>query len=117
MIRAGFLSLRSIAEFFSLSPLEDPNPNDPISVSRAEFEELLDELAESGVPIKADRDQAWRDYAGWRVNYDLPLLALCRICAAPQARWSSDRVERFRPPTLLHPHRWVVGPLTNPPSW
>ena len=28
------------------------------------------ELEAAGVPLKADRDQAWRDWAGWRVNYD-----------------------------------------------
>ncbi|MGB6057836.1 MAG: hypothetical protein WBF71_06190 [Microthrixaceae bacterium] len=117
MIRAGFLSLRSIAESFDVPLTKDPNPNDPISVSRAEFEELLDEFAEAGVPIKSDREQAWKDFAGWRVNYDLPLLALSRICVAPPARWSSDRVERFRPPTLFHPNSWDIGPLTNPPSW
>lgn len=117
MLRAGFLSLQSIAEVFYVPIVENPSPNDPISISRAEFEELLDELSESGVPVKADREQAWRDFAGWRVNYDLPLLALARICVAPPARWSSDRVERFRPPTLLHPHSWQIGPLTNPPSW
>ncbi|HTO00579.1 MAG TPA: hypothetical protein VL068_07880, partial [Microthrixaceae bacterium] len=35
MLRAGFLSLRSIAEFFYVPIVENPNPNDPISVSRA----------------------------------------------------------------------------------
>ncbi len=117
MLRAGFLSLRSIAEFLHVPIVDNPNPSDPISVSRAEFDGLLDELAQAGVPIKPDRDQAWRDFAGWRVNYDLPLLALCRICVAPPARWSSDRVERFQPPTLLHPNSWKIEPLTNPPSW
>lgn len=117
MLRAGFLSLRSIAEFFHVPLPDDPQPNDPISVTRAEFEALLDELAEAGVPIKSDREAAWRGFAGWRVNYDLPLLALCRICLAPPARWSSDRVERFHPPTITHPHHWRIEPLDAPPSW
>jgi hypothetical protein len=117
MLRAGFLSLQAIAKFFLVPIVENPKPNDPISVSRAEFDALLDEFTGAGIPIKADREQAWRDFAGWRVNYDLPLLALSRICAASPARWSSDRVERFRPPTLFHPQRWEIGPLTNPPSW
>ena len=39
----------------------------------------------------ADRDQAWRDFAGWRVNYDTVLLAACDLTSAPEAPWSSDR--------------------------
>jgi hypothetical protein len=52
-------------------------------------------LRDAGLPLKADLDQAWRDYAGWRVNYDKPLLALCALAAAPPAPWSSDRVEQL----------------------
>ena len=42
-----------------------------------------------GAP-QADRDQAWLDFAGWRVNYDTVFLALCSITMAPPAAWSSD---------------------------
>jgi hypothetical protein len=43
------------------------------------------------VPLKADLDQAWRDFAGWRVNYDRVLLSLAALTVAPYAPWSSDR--------------------------
>ena len=43
------------------------------------------------MPIKADRDQAWLDFAGWRVNYDTVLLELADLTDAPYAMWSSDR--------------------------
>jgi Fe-Mn family superoxide dismutase len=52
---------------------------------------VVDELAETGVPIIDDRDQAWRDFAGWRVNYDAVLVHLAHVVRAPQAMWSSDR--------------------------
>ncbi len=58
-------------------------------------------LTEVGLPIKADLDQAWRDFAGWRVNYDEPLLRLCALVSAPSAPWSSDRVERFGTPRAI----------------
>lgn len=48
-------------------------------------------LEDAGVPLKADRDQAWRDFAGWRVNYDKVLLATCDLTTAPTAPWSADR--------------------------
>jgi hypothetical protein len=91
-IRAGFLALRHIADFFQLKYNRDPHyPADPISVSRQEFDGACAELAANGVPLIEDREQAWKDFAGWRVNYDRVLLALCRLTMAPPAPWSSDR--------------------------
>jgi hypothetical protein len=43
---------------------------DPITITRDEFDEAYDRLSGEGVPLKADRDHAWVDFAGWRVNYD-----------------------------------------------
>lgn len=90
-IRAGYLCLRAIARYFGIPYDPDPRPDDPISISREEFDEALLQLAAAGVPLKADRDQAWRDYAGWRVNYDLVLRAIAGLVYAPYAPWSSDR--------------------------
>ena len=91
LIRTGYLSLRRIAEYYKIDFDPDPRPDDPISVSRREFELLLVELEAAGLPVKSDRDQAWRDWAGWRVNYDRALIGLAALVVAPEARWSSDR--------------------------
>jgi hypothetical protein len=91
-IRAGFLALRSIASFFRVPFNPDPHfPSDPISVSRAEFDLACQELATQGLPLKADREQAWLGFAGWRVNYDRVLLALAAITMAPASPWTGDR--------------------------
>ncbi len=90
-IRAGYLALRSIADFFRLQYDVDPKPGDPISVSRAEFDAAVAQLRAQDVPLKADLDQAWHDFAGWRVNYDRVLVTLAHIIMAPPAPWSSDR--------------------------
>ncbi|MGZ8631570.1 MAG: hypothetical protein ACXWZF_11495 [Actinomycetota bacterium] len=90
-IRAGYLSLGRIAEAFGMPFEHRPAPDDPISITRREWEDAMDDLAASGVGIKADRDQAWRDFAGWRVNYDTVLLELAELTDAPYAMWSSDR--------------------------
>ena len=72
-----------------------------ITVTRQEFDAACERLAGSGVPLKLDREQAWRDFSGWRVNYDTPLLLLAATITAPPALWSSDRApKRRRPPTL-----------------
>ena len=90
-LRAGFLCLRRIAGFFRVPFDPDPAPDDPISVTREEWNEVVDELEREGVPLRPDRDQAWRDFAGWRVNYDTVLLAMANIVSAPSSPWSSDR--------------------------
>jgi hypothetical protein len=95
-IRSGYLCLRSIADVFDIEYDDDPAPDDPISIDREEFDQVVADLTEVGVAVKADLDQAWRDYAGWRVNYDVPLLALCGLVMAPYAPWSSDRAVNYR---------------------
>jgi hypothetical protein len=90
-IRAGFLALRAIATFFGIPFDPDPSPDDPISIDRSEFDEVALQLEAGGVPLKADRDQAWREFAGWRVNYDTVLLAIAGFLVAPYGMWSSDR--------------------------
>jgi hypothetical protein len=101
-IRAGYLALRRIARFFQIPFDPDPEPTAPISVSRAEYDDACERLAEAGIPLVADRDQGWRDFAGWRVNYDPVLLGLANFIEAPQAPWSSDRGSgrRHRPPVF-----------------
>jgi hypothetical protein len=101
-IRAGFLALRRIANYFDIPNPQDPHyPADPISITRQEFDDVLIELADLGLPIKPDREQAWKDFAGWRVNYDRVLLVLCSLVMAPYAPWSSDRAKKFKMPPLF----------------
>ena len=90
-IRSGYLSLRHIAGFYGLPFDPDPRPDDPISVTRDEFDELFERLRAAGAPMVDDQDAAWRSFSGWRVNYDRPLLELASLTLAPQAPWSSDR--------------------------
>jgi hypothetical protein len=105
-IRAGFLALRRITNYFDIPYPEAPKyPDDPISIKREEFEDVLNKLADAGLPIKPDRDQAWKDFAGWRVNYDRVLLVLCTLVMAPPAPWSSDRAPKFRMPPLFVPKK------------
>ncbi|HEY3144588.1 MAG TPA: hypothetical protein VGJ86_25885 [Acidimicrobiales bacterium] len=95
-IRAGYLALRSIADVYDVPFDSDPAPTDPISITREEYDQMVAELEAVDVPIKPDRDQAWRDFAGWRVNYDTPLLAIAGLVMAPYALWSSDRSPNYR---------------------
>ena len=97
VIRSGFISLRSIADYFRLPYNPDPHHEDPIQITRAEFERVLDILEGYNVPINPDRDHCWDHYAGWRVNYDEVLIGLAWITNAPYAMWSSDRARDWLP--------------------
>ena len=91
-LRAGYLALRRISNLFDIDYDPDPHfPETPISIAEEEFHAACEALAAAGVPLKEDRQQAWLDFAGWRVNYDAPLVALAALTKAPYAPWSSDR--------------------------
>jgi hypothetical protein len=90
--RAGYLALSRIAGFFRVEINPNPKyPDQPISVTREEYDLAYERLVASGIPVKSDQEQAWLDFAGWRVNYDVPLMALSRLTMALEAPWSSDR--------------------------
>jgi hypothetical protein len=104
-IRAGFLALRHIADFFGFPYDPDPRPNDPISITRQEFDQACRILGQNGVPLKADLDRAWGDFAGWRVNYDAVLLALAWISEVPPSPWVGDRPKESPLPPYRLPFR------------
>jgi ABC-type multidrug transport system fused ATPase/permease subunit len=115
-VRAGFLALRRIADAFDISYDPDPGADGPISVSRAEWDDAVAELAEAGVPLLADRDRAWADWRGWRVNYDSVLLRLARLTEAPPAPWVSDR-SPIAGPAPHAPGRRANGWRPGPRRW
>jgi hypothetical protein len=104
-LRSGYLCLRRIADYFGIPHDSDPSPDDPISIDRSEFDAAYEELASFGVPVRPQREQCWRDFKGWRVNYDTVLIALAGLTAAPYAPWSSDRSLRYQRPPLTRMRR------------
>jgi hypothetical protein len=97
-IRAGYLCLRRVAGMFSIPFHTEPAPTDPISVRQEEFDAVYDQLAAAGVPLKPDREECWRHFRGWRVNYDAALVGLAVLTLAPPGYWSTDRK---RPSTMF----------------
>jgi hypothetical protein len=89
-IRAGYLALRHIADFFEISYQDVVHYGDPIQLPREKFDLALDELGKSGLPIVADREKAWMDFCGWRINYEETLYALANLTMAPNAPWINE---------------------------
>ena len=102
-IRAGYIALSRVTDYFDISYPENPHfPETPISITREEYDALITKLEAAGLPIKPDREKAWLDYAGWRVNYDRVLLVLCSLVMAPEVPWSSDRAKKFKMPSMFY---------------
>jgi hypothetical protein len=64
-IRTGFQALRRIASTFDLDMEGDPEPGDPISVGRGEWDQAVAEMAERGVPVVGDLEAAWIAWRDW----------------------------------------------------
>ncbi len=90
-LRSGFLALRQIATFFEIEYDPQANKDSPISISRYEFDQVCEQLIDQGIPMNKDRDSAWENFCGWRVNYDTVILQLADMTMAPYAPWISDR--------------------------
>lgn len=114
-IRGGYTTLRRICDLYGIPYDRDPAPEGPVSLDRSEFDEAWDRLAAAGYPMVEDRDRAWRDFAGWRVNYDEPLLSLAVLLDVPYAPWTADRSPSLGRPTLGRP-AGASGRGPRPPS-
>jgi hypothetical protein len=99
-VRGGFVALRAIGAYFDIPFEPDPTWEDPISISKDEFFEACDQLVAAGLPVREDREDAWQQFRGWRVNYDSVLVGLAGFLMAPYAPWSSDRSLAYRRPRL-----------------
>ena len=95
VIRAGYLAMRRICDFFGFQYDPNPKPTDATSIDRARFDHALEVMAGAGVPLVEDRDQAWRDFNGWRVNYDVPLRRLEKLTVAPTPWWDRPMLSAY----------------------
>ncbi len=75
-IRSGYLCLRDICRAHRIAFDPDPAPDSPIAITKADFYVSYDKLSDAGLPMNP-REQAWKDFAGWRVNYDSLIDSLC----------------------------------------
>jgi hypothetical protein len=95
MLHAGSHVLWEMADHLALRP--GPRPADwppsprgvptELTVTRAEWEEGRAALAAAGIPVKADADGAWAEFASLRAQYDRSLVLLAALLFAPPAPW------------------------------
>src|SRR6266568_1963920 len=84
----------------------DPRPDAPIALTYEEFEDGLDRLQAVGFPMERSREEAWRHFRGWRVNYETAAYLLADKLVAVPAPWSGERRSlRLRSDQPLEPVR------------
>ena len=91
MIRAGYMALRDIADFFDIEPEIAPDGNDrafsDLTIDRSRFDSLYSQLMAGGLATTVDVDAAWRAFAGWRINYDRALVGLADLVGDVESHW------------------------------
>ena len=107
LLRVGYITMRRLAKGLGIAVSDDPHPEDPIALTRADFDAAVDHLRRAGWQFEREADDAWPHFHGWRVNYEAAAYALARFLDLPPAVWSGSR-PRHRPPPQLPvrpPHR------------
>ncbi len=96
---AGVNALDSIADFLGV-PHRPPSDETEIQLTEDQFNRACDELAETEVPLRDDRDAAWQDFSRLRARYEPLIAVLGRMTDAPRSEWSSwsDSAPRHSPP-------------------
>ncbi len=100
-VEAGVGALKVIADFLGVP--HEPPPDEPeILLPRETFDAGCRELAEAGLPMRADADAAWDAFRRGRARYEPLLASLGRMTDAPRSDWSSwsDETPRHSPPLL-----------------
>ncbi len=70
----------------------------PLQITRAEFDQAVEMLSQSGFPIDRDLDDAWTQFATARARYEFVAYEVCRRLDAVPAPWSGPR--RVPTPTM-----------------
>jgi hypothetical protein len=87
----GINCLRSMARALRIPYDDDPLPTSQIRLSRQEFDEGFRRLQSVNFPAERDADEAWRNFQGWRINYEPIVDTLTSIIMPPPAPWFIDR--------------------------
>ena len=89
--KAGCLSVNRVYRFFSEGLRSTPNEiltdNNPVGEpGRADFDNAYDDLQKSGLPMRPERDEAWKQYRELRSRYGTALEFLGKLTMAPDVK-------------------------------
>jgi hypothetical protein len=90
-LQMGFTCLRRLGRTLHMSISDDPRPDDPIELTREEFEQGWQRLVAVGFPLERSFDEAWAHFRAWRVNYESIAYRLAWAIDTAPALWSGPR--------------------------
>lgn len=97
-LRGGFTCLRSVARAVGVTVEDDPHPDQGINLTYGEFAQSVERLRAVDFPISRSTEDAWPEFVGWRINYEVAAYAVAYRVNAPPALWSG-------------PRRWPESPI------
>ena len=107
----GFRCLQQLATTLGIPFDPDPRPDDPIALTREEFDQGIARLESVGFAMERSPDEAWPHFQGWRVNYESIAYRLARAIDVVPAAWSGPRRSGEAP---ISPRRVVNRTPENP---
>jgi hypothetical protein len=112
-LRSGFEAFRQIAFAMNLKVPESPDPASGISLTYEDFLAGVTTMRKVDFPIERDPAQAWPEFVGWRVNYEVFAYAIAYAIDTVPALWSGPR---HRPQQPIAPIRPAAGKPPKEPS-
>jgi len=91
LLRVGYITIRQLAGGLRLDGSDEPQPNDPITLERDDFDRALAHLHAVEWPFERSADEAWLHFRGGRVNYETAAYAIASYLDLPPAPWSGPR--------------------------
>jgi hypothetical protein len=76
---------------------DEPDPDAGITLTYQEFLDAVARLRKVEFRIERDPAEAWPDFVGWRVNYELAAYTITYALDVVPAMWSGPR-RRLTPP-------------------
>lgn len=90
-LRQGIVCMQELCRVMRIPFDTDPSPDKASEVSLEDFEQACEMIRVAGYTCEVDPGQAYRDFRGWRANYeDMAYTLAARIDAVP-APWSGPR--------------------------
>jgi hypothetical protein len=91
LMRVGYLAIRQIAVTLGVPVNKDPHPDDPLRLTRAEFDAAVKHMSEANWTFERTPAEAWPQFRGWRVNYELAAEGIAAHLDLLPAVWSGPR--------------------------
>jgi hypothetical protein len=129
LLRVGYVTMRQLARTLNLAVNEDPRPEDPIRLTREEFDQAIAHMDKAGWVFERTPDEAWPHFRGWRINYEQAAHGIAAHLDLPMALWSGPRTRLGQVlPPVRPPHRepepaervpepGVLGPPDQPAQY